>query len=166
VNGSPLPRASAIRLAVPVGLIFACAVALGWSGGGDVVVPHAATPKPIPWSLPRPRPNTLAKDLATIANGKPWHRGYGGAHGAELAGAHGRGAAPPQWRLAGVVERSGEHFALVESGAGRSAKLHYFRVGEALPDGSVLVALTRDSATAQSGKPPKPRVYHLFGKKP
>jgi hypothetical protein len=157
------PRIASPRLAVPIGIVFAGAVLLGWNAG-DVAVPPPAPLPPIRWSLPRPRVAETAKDFAVVTAGRPWNRHSPLASGTRPG--QGRpGAAAPSWRLAGIVERGGAGFALIASGAGATAKLDYLRIGDRLPDGSVLLALGRDSATAAAGKS-RPRIYRLFGKKP
>ena len=161
--GSPAPRTSLIRLAIPAALIFACAVVLGWNAG-DTIVPMAAAPAPIRWSLPQPKADDAARDMAALTTAKPWHRDFPGLRPAAPTPGQ---AAAADWRLAGIVDRDEERYALVLSGAGAAAKIAYLQVGDTLPDGSVIVALTRDSAAAEGGKPPAHghRIYRLFGEK-
>jgi hypothetical protein len=163
--GSLLPRGSLVRLGVPAGLIFACAVILGWSAG-DVIVPPQRSPPPIRWSLPRPRTEDTTRNLAAVIAGRPWNRGYPIGAGAQTGPAP-AAAPPPNWRLAGVAKRSGESFALIASDATPTAKIDYLRVGDRLPDSSVIVALTPDSVTTKGGKQSATRahVYRLFSAK-
>jgi hypothetical protein len=163
--GSALPRVRLARLAIPAGLIFACALFFGWNAGDTAVPRPPASPK-IRWSLPHPRKEDAARDFALIMARRPWGRGSLGGAGAQ-PGKGPKGAAPPSWRLAGIVERSGESMALILTGAGPAAKLEYFRVGDRLPDGTVLTALARDSATVDGTKPPHAgaHVFRLFDAK-
>jgi hypothetical protein len=163
--GSPLPRGSLIRLGIPAGFIIACAVILGWSDG-DIIVPPQRPPPPIRWSLPRPRTEDTTKNLAAVLAGRPWNRGSLTGAGAQTAPTQ-AAAAPPSWRLAGVAKRSGESFALIASGATPTAKIDYLRIGDRLPDSSIIVALTADSVTTKGGKqsPTRAHVYRLFDAK-
>ena len=159
------------RLAIPAAVIFVCAAALGWNAG-DTEVPKTAPAPPIRWSLPQPVAADPAKDLVVIAGERPWKGEYAvtgsGLPGGGTASAGPAPPAPPIWRLAGIVERGADSFALIVSGSGPERQVAYLRIGDALPDGSRLVALSRDSATAAGGKPPADgsRVYRLFGEKP
>jgi hypothetical protein len=152
-----------MRLAIPIGLTFLCAVVLGWYAG-DTPVPPAARPAPVPWSLPQPEVRDSAKDLAIVTAGRPWNRGTGAA----AAGATPTPAAPAaSWRVAGIVLRNDQRFALIANGLDATAKLDYLSVGDALPDGSVLVEITPDSAAVEGGKTSAAgrRIYRLFDKK-
>ena len=152
-----------IRLGIPIGVIFLCAMFLGWNAG-DTPLPPAARMAPVPWSLPTAEVRESAKDLAIVTAGRPWNRGFASADaGASLAPA----VAAPSWRLAGIIQRNDQRFALIASGPDAAAKLDYLGIGDALPDGGVLVDITQDSAaveggiTAAAGR----RVYRLFDKK-
>ncbi|MBV8121837.1 MAG: hypothetical protein JO081_18075 [Alphaproteobacteria bacterium] len=162
--GAPLSHRSLARLGIPAGLIFACAVILGWSAG-DVIVPPPSSRPPSAWALPRPRTEDPARDFAAVMAGRPWNRGspLGGGSQSRAPAV----AAPASWRLAGIAQRGGEGFALIASGAAPSAKIDYARVGDRLPDSSVIVALTSDSITTKGGKESSAsaHIYRLFGAK-
>lgn len=152
-----------IRLGIPIGVIFLCSVFLGWNAG-DTPIPPAVRVAPAPWSLPQAEVPESAKDLAIVTSGHPWNRGSASADaGASPAPA----AAAPTWRLAGIIQRNDQRFALIASGPDAAAKLDYLGIGDALPDGSVLVDIMQDSAAVEGGKAPAAgrRVYRLFDKK-
>jgi hypothetical protein len=154
-------RAVFIRFGLPTLAIGLCAALLGWSAG-ETVLPPMATIAATPWSLPPPADSDPARDLALLTQRKAWSPGLLGAAGPAVAL-----AGPPKWRLAGVVQRDDGTFALIASGTDATAKLDYLRVGEPVPDGGILVAITANSAVvedahASSGQ----RVYKLFDKKP
>jgi hypothetical protein len=155
-------RVGWVRLAVAAGTIVSGAVLLGWRAGNTPVPPlppRAATP----WSLPRLDADDPAKDLAVLTARHPWTSGGPGRR------ALGPAAAPPppiNWRLAGIITRNDVTFALIAIGRpGTPSKLEYRRVGDALPDGSILVGINSDNAVSEDkGKAKKQRVFRLFGR--
>jgi hypothetical protein len=160
---SLVTRGSLMRVGIPAGFIFACAVVLGWNAG-DIIVPQPPPLPPTRWSLPRLRPADPARDLAVITAGRPWNR----------SDAAGTGAQPQMpviptllsWRLAGIAKRSTESVALVAKGSAPTAQIDYLRVGDRLPDSSVIVALSPDSITTEGSKQPSTRTTdRLFGAK-
>jgi hypothetical protein len=153
-------RGGLIRIGIPVGVIFVCAALLGWSAA-DTPVPPAPRVAAGSWSLPQVEARDPARDLAIITAGRPWDRGIGSPDTGSAA------AAAAGWRLAGIVERNDQRFALIASGPDTAAKLDYLSLGDSLPDGSVLVELTPDSAAVEGGKSAAAgrRVYRLFDKK-
>jgi hypothetical protein len=156
-------RGSLIRLGIPIGVIFVCAVLLGWNAG-DTPIPPPPPLAPTPWSLPQPKPDDTARDLAVITAGRPWNRGLDSPAGAATPPA---AASAPSWRLAGIVERNNHSFALIASGPDAAAKLDYLSVGDPLPDGSVLVEIAPAAAISEGGKSSSTgrHVYRLFGEK-
>jgi hypothetical protein len=160
---SLLTRGSLMRLGIPAGFILACAVVLGWSAG-DIIVPQPPLPPPTRWSLPRLRPADPARDLAVITAGRPWNRSD--ATGAGTQPQTPAIPTPPSWRLAGIAKRSTKSVALIAKGSAPTAQIDYLRVGDRLPDSSVIVALSPDSITTKGGKQPSTRtIYRLFGAK-
>lgn len=160
---SLLTRGSLIRVGIPTGFIFACAVVLGWSAG-DIIVPQPPPPPPTRWSLPRMRPADPARDLAVVTAGRPWNRSEAAGTGAQLQTPV--ISTPPSWRLAGIAKRSTESVALIAKGSAPTAQIDYMRVDDRLPDSSVIIALTPDSITTKGGKQPSTRtMYRLFGAK-
>lgn len=155
----PLPHEGWGRFGAATGILVVCALWLGWSAG-DTPVPPIRPLAQIPWSLPRLRSNDPASDFAAVTARQPWGAGVAMA---PRATAKGQSVAATNWRLAGVIRRGADSFALLATGAG-GAKLTYLRIGDRLPDGSVLLRITSDSAVTKQGKSP-PRIYRLFGAK-
>lgn len=147
-----------VRAGAATGALFACAVLLGWHAGHVVVAPGAAV-EPEAWQLPQIKKSDPEKDLAALAARKPWST--------SAAPTPSKAAAATNWRFAGVVQRGDERYALVVSGTDAAAKVSYLRTGETLPDGSVLVEITADSATSASDPAsPDRHTYRLHGAKP
>jgi hypothetical protein len=160
---SLLTRGSLMRVGIPAGFIFACAVVLGWNAG-DIMVPQPPPLPPTRWSLPRLRPEDPARDLAIVIAGRPWKRGNAAGTGAQPQMPV--NPTPPSWRLAGIAKRSTESVALIAKGSAPTAPVDYLRIGDRLPDNSVIIALTPDSITTKGGKLPSARtMYRLFGAK-
>lgn len=158
-----------IRLAVLGSFAVAVAAFLGWQAG-QIPVPATPPPAPTPWALPPQASEDLAKDLAILAKRRPWSNPFAAAGAAAGAGQPGAGPAPSAeaagWRLAGLVERPGENFALILTGQPGAAKLEDRRVGDLLPDGSTLVQVTPDRAVVTPAGSSEHRTYWLFRGKP
>jgi hypothetical protein len=154
-----------IRLAVLSGVAVVVSAFLGWQAG-QISVPAAPPPAPIAWELSSPPTEDPARDLAILTARRPWTNaslaaGAGDAQH-QPAGAAAN-PAPAAWRLAGIVQRPSENFALIVIGAAGAAKLEYHRVGDVLPDGSTLVQITSETAITESaGAAGARRVYWLF----
>ncbi|HZT87012.1 MAG TPA: hypothetical protein VFA12_03515 [Stellaceae bacterium] len=154
-----LERGMLVRYGAPAAVIAACAGLLGWNAG-ETTLPAMPTPAATPWALPPPNREDPGRDLAVLTQRKPWNPGL-------LGTAKTPQNAPPSWRLAGIVRRGDSAFALIEIGSGAAAKLEYKRVGETLPNGGTLAALSADSAVVKDGKDsPGEKVYKLFDRKP
>jgi hypothetical protein len=159
-------------LTVAALVLLAAAVVLGWQAGDAPLMPPPSADR-APWSLP-PRPHSdAAAAMAALEARRPWGEVTSPAQAAAAAGAAGgagqpnAAAASSAWRLAGIVERGQDHFALIASGVGPGLHLAYLRVGDRLPDGSVLLRIATDSATIANAKASaQPRIYRLFGEKP
>lgn len=152
-----------MRVGIPAGFIFACAVVLGWNAG-DIIVPRPSPLPPTRWSLPRLRPEDPAKDLAVVTAGRPWNRSDAAGTGAQPQIPV--NPTPPSWRLAGIAKRSTESVALIAKGSAPTAQIDDLHVGDRLPDSSVIIALTPDSITTKGGKQPSAHtMYRLFGAK-
>jgi hypothetical protein len=161
-----------IRLAVLSGVAALVSAFLGWQAG-QISVSAGAPPAPTPWELPSRPTEDTARDLAILNARHPWTNPLlaagagaglpGAAGGAGAAGAGASNPKPAVWRLAGIVQRPGEDFALIVVGEPGAAKLEYRRVGDSLPDGSTLVQITADNAVTKSaGSTGEQRVYWLF----
>ena len=161
-----LPRRSAIRLAAATGIVVVCAGALGWRAG------ETAPPAALPLAKESGSTGALArddvaKDVAVLTSRRPWG-GPNRRNGPERA----RQERVQPWRLAGIIERGSEKFALIASGSGRAVRFDYRKIGEAFPDGSILMQITPDSAKTKSSSSSGPsdsattHVYRLFNKKP
>jgi hypothetical protein len=156
-----------IRLAVLSGVAAVVSAFLGWQAG-QISVPAGPPPAATPWVLP-PRPTEdPARDLAILTARGPWTNAFLLARSAGIGSeqpeaARASNSKPPVWRLAGIVQRPGENFALIVIGQPDAAKLEYRRVGDSLPDGSTLVQITSDNAVAEpAGSSGEQRVYWLF----
>jgi hypothetical protein len=179
-------RRTLIRLAGVTVLLFAGAGAIGWKAGQTSLPPPPAIGKET-WSLQATTRDDPAKDLAMLKARHPW---TGIIDMTKRPPVTGRGplvaqqrpsAAPAKpkvpWRLAGIVQRGDESFALIATGNAAQTKIEYRHVGDSLPDGSILVQIMPDSAKTQSESPAAPAssdsppanpetiVYRLFGKK-
>jgi hypothetical protein len=178
-----LDRVTLYRIGAAFGFAVLMALFLGW-GSGYTPPPPLTRAAPEQWKLNPPAPPDAAKDLAALKARHPWSADMPGAASAAggAGGADGPGApADPKavWRLAGVIERGDERFALIAIGVEPSVTLEYKKIGDALPDGSVLVQITPNSATTGPSKAaPKDapnsidapdasgqHIYRLFGSK-
>ena len=134
-----------LRLGGLAVLAVLLAVFFGWQSG-EMTVPAAVTPPRASWNLPNVPEIDTAKDLAVLKERKPW-----GDLGKKDAAASAQAkAAPPEWRLAGVVDRPDGSYALIAVGKPPSIKYEYRAVGDKLPDGSTLIELSQDSATTKA----------------
>jgi hypothetical protein len=161
--------ASWMRLCVLGGVAVALSAFLGWQAG-ETAVPASPRPAPAKWALPTAVPEDPVKDVAALTARHPWSGEVGagdvanGANGPTV-GAPGK-PAPVPWRLAGIVERPDGIFALIANGQPGAIKFEYRSVGDKLPDGSTLVAITSDNAVTEAGEAPgEQRVYWLFRRK-
>jgi hypothetical protein len=153
-----------IRLAVLSGIAAVVSAFLGWQAG-QIAVLAGPPPAPAPWVLPPQPTEDPTKDLAILTARRPWTNPFlaAGADPKQLDAARAANPPPVAWRLAGIVQRPGENFALILVGQPGAAKLEYRRVGDALPDGSTLVEITSDNAVAKpAGSSGQQRVYWLF----
>jgi hypothetical protein len=157
-----------IQLAILSGLAVLVATFLGWQAG-QIVVSAGPPVAPTPWALSAPPAEDPRRDMAIVTARRPWTNAFLAADaGAKQPGAAGASNSKPvEWRLAGLVQRRGENFALIVTGQPGAAKLEYNRVGDALPDGSTLVEITADNAVAKpAGSSGEERIYWLFRGKP
>lgn len=172
------PRRILIRLGAVVLVAAAGAAVLGWGAGVTPLPPLAAIPKET-WELREIKPEDTAKLVEVLAARHPWAGFIDSSRRPDQR----RTAARPQpkapatpWRLAGIVQRGDESFALIATGQAAQTKIEYRRVGDSLPDGSILVQISPDSAKTQPASPPpssddtppenpETRVYRLFDKK-
>jgi hypothetical protein len=157
-----------IRLAVLSGVAAVMSAFLGWQAG-QISVPAGPPPALAPWVLPPQPTEDPRRDMAIVTARRPWTNAFLTTDtGIKQPGAAGgSNSKPVAWRLAGLVQRKGEDFALIVTGQPGAAKLEYNRVGDLLPDGSTLVEITADNAVAEpAGSPGEERVYWLFRGKP
>jgi hypothetical protein len=175
-------RRTLVRFAFAGVLILGGGVALGWRAG-EPANPLAVPTAKDQWTLTAPKAEDVTKDLGALKSLHPW-TGFV----EQKPAARPQAAARPTWRLAGIVQRGNETIALITTAQGPAAKFEYRRVGDTLPDGSILVQITADSAktqmplasdssspssspsTAPSAAPspdssPEARTYRLFDKK-
>ena len=160
MTGSALLRGRRlVQLSIACGALLIGAILAGWHAG-DPPADEAARLAPEAWVLPSPNLRDPEQDIAIINSRQPWG-GRAAFRDPELAP-----AGNAVWRLAGVVERGGELFALIMVGPAGGARLEYRSVGESLPDGSVLVQIDPDSATSQRGQSvaAERSVHRLFEK--
>jgi len=160
MTGSALLRGRRLmQLTIACGALLVGAILAGWHAG-DAPVDDAARLASAAWTLPSPNVRDPEQDVAIINSRQPWG-GRAAFRDPEL---------PPSgnavWRLAGIVERGGELFALIMVGPAAGGRLEYRSVGESLPDGSVLVQIDPDSATSQRGQSvtAERSVHRLFEK--
>ncbi len=176
---------SLVRIAGVTAVLFAAAAALGWKAGETPPPPPPAVGKEA-WALQASTPDDPDHDLGILKARHPWtgiidmtkrppvNRVVPGAKPAAAA------ARPrPNWRLAGIVQRGDESFVLIATGNPRQTTYEYRRVGDSLPDGSILVQISADSAKTEIKPPasaaspesspqaaaPETTVYRLFDKK-
>jgi len=169
-----------LRLGAVALVLTAGSAALGWRAGETPLPPPSAIPKES-WELREIKPEDTTTLVGVLAARHPWAGFIDASKRPDL-----RRAArtppkrppppPPPWRLAGIVQRGDESFVLIATGQAAQTKIEYRRVGESLPDGSILVQILPDSAKTQpaSAAPdsddsppenPETRVYRLFDKK-
>jgi hypothetical protein len=177
------PRRIMVRLGAGALVAVAGAAGLGWSAGETPLPPPSAIPKET-WELREIKPEDTAKLVAVLAGRHPWAGFIDSARRPDQRRTARNPAPKPAtpWRLAGIVQRGDESFALIATGQAAQTKIEYRRVGDSLPDGSILVQILPDSAKTQpapSDSPsttppstddsppenPETRVYRLFDKK-
>jgi hypothetical protein len=169
-----------LRYAIAGAVIVGGGVALGWRAGetGDPLAGPAAKDQ---WALAAPKEEDVTKDLGALKSLHPWT----GFVEQQKPAARPQPPARPTWRLAGIVQRGAETLVLISTAQGQTAKFEYRRVGDSLPDGSILVQITADSAMTRmpaspdsssstaapssaapsSDSSPEARTYRLFDKK-
>jgi hypothetical protein len=154
-----------IRLAVLSGIAAIVAAFLGWQAG-EVTPPAVQSAAPTGWTLPPQPTEDPQKDLTMLTARRPWTNPLAAARlaaGGTQPGAAQNSNATPAWRLAGLVQRPDVDFALILIGPPGAEKLEYRGIGEALPDGSILVQITSEPAvTETAGSSGKQQVYWLF----
>ena len=153
-------RRTLVRLAVAGVLLISAGAALGWKAGQTDEPPALPTAKE-KWALAAPQGDDTTKDLAILNLRKPW----GSPDEARREQPTAR-TAPPQWRLAGIVVSGEEKLALISTGQYPRARFEYRRIGESLPDGSILVQITSDSAKTESRSAPGPASSPAFPPSP
>ncbi|HUZ74928.1 MAG TPA: hypothetical protein VMU87_18230 [Stellaceae bacterium] len=153
-------RRTLLRLAVAAVLMIGSGIALGWRAGQTDVPPAAPIAKE-KWSVKPPEREDPTRDLSVLTSLHPW-TGFVEAR-REQAAAH---KAPPAWRLAGIVQRGEEKFALIAMGQYPKPIFEYRRVGDSLPDGSILVQITSDSAKTKMHSAPAPSSARTFPPSP
>ncbi len=173
-----LERRARIQFGIAVGVLVICAGVLGWRAGQPSAPPAAVIAKD-PWSLGSLKSEDTSKDMDLLKIRRSWD-GFDRGRGPAQAQARARGPAVT-WRLAGIVKRGDESFVLISTGQAQTAKYEYRRVGDSLPDGSILVQIMPDGAKTQappadaraksdSAKKPSSssdtHVYRLFNQNP
>jgi hypothetical protein len=174
-------RRNLLRIAGVAVVLVAVAVGVGWRAGKTEVPPLPPLPKDS-WSLPKADAEDTAKDLAVMKGKHPW-TGFldmtkrvtlnkRSATQTPARTAPRPAPARPQvpWRLAGVIQRGDESLVLIATGKEPKTILEYKKVGDSLPDGSILVQIMSDSAKTQapaseSSTSEDPKIYRLFDKK-
>jgi hypothetical protein len=151
------------RLAALAAIAVAIAAFLGWQAGNTPVEPGPALAA-TRWSLPTHAANEPDRDLAILNSRRPWNTPEGGlsALGANGSSASVGSAPAASWRLAGIVGRADGNFAMIAIGPPNTMKLEYRAVGDKLPDGSTLVAITPEGAAIRSDGEAEPRLLRLF----
>lgn len=140
-------RRLAIRpLAGAAGL--ALAVGLGWLDA-PATAPPAYAPPAEAWSLPTLAQSQSGRGLAEVTALRPWSADRRPA--APPNPSPTAGPAPEGWRLAGIVLRGEERFVLITGGSVNSQDVEYKRVGDTLPDGSIILQISQDSVITEGG---------------
>jgi hypothetical protein len=140
-------RRNLLRFAVAGVLILGGGAALGWRAG-QTADPVAGPTAKEQLALTAPKEENVTKDLGALTSLHPWS-----GFVEQQKPARPPPPARPTWRLAGIVQRGDETYALITTSQGPAAKFEYRRVGETLPDGSILVQITADSAKTQMSRP-------------
>ena len=168
-----------IRLGVVALVLTAGSAALGWKAGETPLPPPSAIPKES-WELREIKPEDTATLVAVLAARHPWGGFIDASKRPEVRRnvrtPPKRPPPPTPWRLAGIVQRGDESFVLIATGQAAQTKIEYRRVGDSLPDGSIIVQILTDSAKTQAASAapdsddsppenPETRVYRLFDKK-
>jgi hypothetical protein len=144
-------RRTLLRLAILGALVIAAGVWLGWRAGAMDDVETARLAKET-WALSPPVREDPTRDLALLAARHPW-RGPTEDRRERVQ----RPPPLPRWRLAGIVQRGDEKFALITVEARPLPRYEYRRVGDTLPDGSILVQIMEDGAKTESHPSPESR---------
>jgi hypothetical protein len=142
-----LERRARLQFGIAVGVLVVGAAALGWRAGETLPPPPSAIAKD-PWSLGPLKNQDTAKDVELLRQRRSWN-GFEREGGPQQAATRAPAAAVP-WRLAGIVRRGDESLVLISTGRAQTTKFEYRRVGDALPDGSILVQIMSDGAKTQS----------------
>lgn len=133
-------------------------LAFGWQMGQETQQ-SALAPAAEAWSLPQPQETAPGQDMAEITTKRPWAaEGRAAGMGAIRPDA---GSGATGWRLAGTVQRGDQQFALIA----RGTALEYKRVGDSLPDGSIILQINQDGVITDGGSssPDKKTRHTLFG---
>jgi len=139
-------------------LLLAAALALGIAGGAlwPPPPPPELEPQTGEWNLPEPTSLTrhVNQDLIEVHRLLHWD----GARAAEQDNEQDKAV----WRLAGIVRAPDSAVLIITQE--QPGEAQRFVVGDVLPDGSVLIAVNRDSIQNQRGA--CTRTWQLFSAQP
>jgi hypothetical protein len=151
-----MPKSVRIRLLLGGAGLLVLGLAVGWMLAEDGLDATKLVAPAERWPDPALHPSDPAKALASLTQRPLW------GEAAPAAAVDPAKSAAPEWRLSGIVTESGRPLAviLVAEGGKPAAHVLYGQPGDALPDGSHIVAITKTMITV-SGEG-GPRQVKLF----
>ncbi|MEA2754931.1 MAG: hypothetical protein QOJ54_1220 [Aliidongia sp.] len=146
-----MPKSLRMRLLLGGTGLLALGLAVGWLMADDGLDAAKLVAPAERWPDPALRPSDPAKALASLTQRQLWGEAAAVAIGEPAK------AGTPAWRLSGVVTDSGQPLAviLVTEGGTQAAHVLYGKPGDALPDGSHIVAITRAMITVSGENGPR-----------
>ncbi|MGB8842578.1 MAG: hypothetical protein WCC64_16075 [Aliidongia sp.] len=151
-----MPKSVRMRLLLGGTGLLALGLAIGWLLAEDGVDATKLVAPAEHWVDPALQPSDPAKALASLTQRPLW------GEAAPVAAIDPAKSATPEWRLSGIVTDSGRPLAviLVTEGGKPAAHVLYGKPGDALPDGSHIVAIAKTmiTVTGEGG----PRQVKLF----
>jgi hypothetical protein len=161
MRGLSLTRRRLATLGMLALLIFVAAAVLGWRGGsaaGAAPAPADATA----WDLPHAKVSDADQDAGVLRQRRPW----GGQASFSDSETPSAAAGGTSWRLAGIVERGNQWFALISIGGQSVERIEYRALGDPLPGGGKVMKVDADSVTVGGqGADPAGVIYRLFDAK-
>jgi hypothetical protein len=151
-----MPKSMRMRLLLGGAGLLALGLAAGWLLAEDGLDAAKLVAPAERWSDPALQPSDPAKALASLTQRPLW------GEAAPSAAIDPTKSAAPEWRLSGIVTDSGKPLAviLVAEGGKPAAHVLYGKPGDALPDGSHIVSISKTTITV-SGEG-GPRQVKLF----
>jgi hypothetical protein len=144
-----------LRLLLAALGLFVVGLAVGWQTAVDGPDASGLKPPRDEWSEPAAHGADTAKLVKDLDQHSLWGEGGAAASGpsdADKAAAEAKAAA--EWRLSGIVVEDGKSWAVILTPGVGKAPPHAqsSKIGDALPDGSKLVAIAKTAITVADAK--------------